>query len=127
METTKSEVYGIYPTNISLTISGINDQQWVAYAFNNNAFDDNDFDDEDLDDELCSSDGFHEDPIASNGAVDANLPVWNPRIYFLIIFEIRMHRALNEWTFLVRWIERHIGAQVCWYSFILPNNTHKKG
>lgn len=103
-----NKVYNIYRAQISLVISGYNDRRWVAYAFQNNTFDE-----EDLDDEIYRCyDGFQEDPIASNGQVDANSPIWSPREYFALMFEYRLDGVLTQWENLVRWIERSIEAYV---------------
>jgi hypothetical protein len=67
---------------------------------------------ENLEDDIYPYKAFQEDPIASDGKVDANLPIWNPREYFLLIFQCRMGRVLLEWKRLVRWLERNIEEYV---------------
>jgi len=80
-------------------------RRWVAYAFV-----DTDIDGEDLGDEVFS---YVKDPIASDGELDANLPIENPREYFLMIFEIRIAQVLKAWEYLVRTVERSIKQYVC--------------
>ena len=108
------KTYGIHQAHISLVIHGLNNRRWVTYTFDNNSFDD-----KDLEDQTDPYEGFQEDPIASNGGVDANLPIWDPREYFLLMFKTRMSQVLMEWRNLVLWIERCIEGYVCWYSFHL--------
>lgn len=84
---------------------GLSDWRWVAYAFEKNTFDERD-----LEDETYPYENFQEDPIAK---VDADLPIWDPREYFLLIFNTRMCQVLEEWRNLVRWIERSIEGYVC--------------
>ena len=100
---------------MSLVIYGISDRRWVVYAFDNDDLRDNDLEVEDLEDEnpRYKLGYFQEDPIASDGKVDANLPIWNPREYFLLIFQVRMGRILQEWKRLVRWLERNVEEYVC--------------
>jgi hypothetical protein len=99
---------GIYEAQISFVICGSDNWRWVAYAFV-----DTDFNGEDLGDEVFSYEGVHEDPIASDAKLDANLPIGDPREYFLMIFEIRMAQVLKEWELLVRTVERSIKRYVC--------------
>ena len=103
-----NKIYSIHRAQISLVITGYNDRRWVAYAFQNNTFDIEDFDDETY---RCYE-GFQEDPIASNGQVDANNPIWNPREYFALIFEYKLAGVLTEWEDLVRLLERSIQEYV---------------
>jgi hypothetical protein len=100
--------YGIYEAQISFVICGPDETRWVAYAFV-----DTDFGGEDMGDEPSSCDGIGWDPIATEGKLDANLPIWDPREYFLIIFEIRIAQVRKEWEYLVRTVERSIKRHVC--------------
>lgn len=101
----QGQKYGIHHSHISLVMYGLSDRRWVAYAFDQNTFDD-----KDLEDEIYPSENFHEDPITK---VDADLPIWDPREYFLLTFKTRMCQVLKEWRNLVRWIERSIDGYVC--------------
>jgi len=107
--------YSMYEAQISLVICGPDEQHWDAYAFV-----DRYFDGEGLEEDDFSYDGLQEDPIASDleidtnlPLVDANLPIWNPREYFLNIVEIRMAQVLKEWEHLVRKVERGVKDYVC--------------
>jgi hypothetical protein len=116
---TDNKVYNIYRAQISLVITGYSNRRWVAYAFLNNTFDD----DDDFDDETYGNlfEGFQGDPIASDGLVDANNPIWNPREYFALIFECRLTGVLTEWENLVRWVERSIQGYVrSHFSHLFP-------
>jgi len=98
---------GIYETQISFVISGPDNGQWVAYAFVDTNFDDSDLEDEDF-----SYEGFQKDLIASNGELDANFPIRNPRLYFLRIWKVRMAQVLREWQRIVRTVECSIKQYV---------------
>lgn len=102
----------MYEAQSSLVICGSDETQWTAYAFS-----DHYFDTEDLLDEVFSYQGVQEDPIAWNTEldgimVDANSPIWNPREYFLRILEIRIAHVRQEWTYLIRQVERYINQHV---------------
>jgi hypothetical protein len=93
------EKYGIRETQISCVISGSDDWRWVSYAFVDADFDGDEFGD------------LHWDPIAA-GNIDANMPIWKPREYFLKVFEIRIIQVRREWDFLVRKVELSIDRYV---------------
>lgn len=102
-----SEKDGLCEAQISFVICGPDDGQWVAYAFVDTKFDDNDLEDEDF-----LYEGFQPDPIASNGEVDANFPIRNPRLYFLKVWKIRMVQIIKEWQQIVRTVECSIKEYV---------------
>jgi hypothetical protein len=103
--------------HISFVICGSDDDRWVAYAF-----DDTEFDGEDLADKISPCEGFHPDPFSSDGEVDANFPIWNPREYFVMILDNRIAQAFKEWEGLVRAVERSIREYVCLCLFD-PNKS----
>lgn len=98
----------MHEAQISFVVCGSDNRRWVGYAFV-----DTDSDGDDLADHNFPHEGFHADPIASDGKLDANLPIWDPREYFLMIFEIRMAQVLKEWEYLVLTVERSIKRYVC--------------
>ncbi|KAF2181077.1 hypothetical protein K469DRAFT_590492 [Zopfia rhizophila CBS 207.26] len=107
--------YGMYEAQISLVICGPDEKRWVGYAFV-----DRYFNGEDLEEDDFSYDGVQEDPIATDFEVDTNLPIidanlpkWNPREYFLNIVEFRMAQVLKEWEGLVRKVQRSVRDYVC--------------
>jgi len=108
--------YGIHQAQISVSICGSDDQRWVAYSFVDTHFDDNN-----LDDEIFSYEGIQDDPIAC-GKIDANLPIGDPREYFLMIFEIQSNQVRKEWEYLVRMVERGIMQSV---RILLPLSLSK--
>jgi hypothetical protein len=99
--------YGMLEAHFSFVICGSDEARWVGWAFDNT-----EFDGEDLLDRISPCPGFHADPIASDGETDAELPIWNPREYFLMIIESRIAQAQEEWEGLVIPVERSIRAYV---------------
>ena len=97
----------------SIVIHGYSDQNWDAHSFENNDFDDDDWDDEDSEDENSEDEEFQEDPNAGReGKVEANVPIWDAREYFLRIFDVRSTQILQPAKHLVRWLERSIDSYV---------------
>jgi hypothetical protein len=96
------KTFGIYEAQISIVLCGSANTRWVVYAFV-----DRYCEAEELVNEL-SSEGFHVDPIAGSEALDADLPVWNPREYFLIVVVFRLAQILREWQNVVRRLESSI-------------------
>ena len=96
--------YSLYEAQISVAITGIDDSIWTAYGFV---------------DTFCrpeeSVEGYHQltgdcgrpDPLAA-GHIDANLPIWTPRQYFLKVFEIRINQVLGEWNLIVDMMENEV-------------------
>lgn len=104
--------HGIFEAHFTLVICGSHEGQWNAYAF-----DDNEFEGEDLCEKLSACEGFHPDPIASclpssDNDTDANLPIWNPREYFLKVVANRTAAASEAWDSLIRATARSIKKHV---------------
>jgi hypothetical protein len=106
LEIQDQKKYSMHEAQVSFLLCGSDDQRWAAYAFV-----DTHFDDEDLRDEIFSYKGIQDDPIA-RGKIDANLPIGDPREYFLMIFDIRLAQVREEWKYLVRMVERSIKRRV---------------
>lgn len=105
----------IYEAQFSFVICGEDDTRWVAYAFADTALDD-----DNLADNGFSDEAFRPDPILPSH-LDANLPIWDPRHYFLRILEFRITQLLSEWEYLVRTIERRIRRYVCCFVLLLTS------
>ncbi|RFU29722.1 hypothetical protein B7463_g6595, partial [Scytalidium lignicola] len=95
----------LYEAQISFVICGSDNRCWVGYAFADTYFGHND-----LKECTFSYDGLHEDPIASDGELDLNLPIWDPREYFLIIVKIRMAQVLKEWELVINTVGNYINT-----------------
>jgi hypothetical protein len=109
---TKSENeirYAIDRAQFSFTICGSDHSRWVGYAF---VKDDHEDELEDEDDADASNDLWRENPIML-GKADAKHPIWDPRAYFLVVLEIRTAKALDEWKYLVRNLQRAVDGYVC--------------
>lgn len=126
------EVYGIYQAHISLVTSGSSDHRWVTYCFDSHDFDDDDEDSEEYEDDesedgdlegnAVQDGGYHliEDPITQK---DANKPIWNAREYFLLGFQTQMVRVVQEWKYLVDWIERNVLYVRAYFFFPIIEST----
>jgi hypothetical protein len=99
----------MYEAEISVVICGLDNYRWIACAF-----DDTGFDEKDLEDEECSPVEVIEDPIVSSGdvIVDASIPTWDPREYYLMALNVHVIRVMKEFEYLVRKLERSIRQYV---------------
>jgi hypothetical protein len=118
MPTSKYEpkqYFALRKSRFSLVLCGSDNQHWVGYAFGDSGLDEDKL--EDLLEDVVSYEGsnLYEDPIASVGArvVDAKRPISDPRVYYLVVFEIRIARVLEDWQILIRFMERGIDKHVC--------------
>ncbi|KAF5707743.1 transcription factor SEF1 [Fusarium mundagurra] len=84
----------IYETQVSCLITGIDEDSWVAYQF----FDTYYLEDKTL--EQREEHGVKPDPL-TGGLFDANLPIWTPREYFLIVYECRLKQVRHAMHNLV--------------------------
>lgn len=90
--------------HFSFVIYGDRENRWAGYAF-----DDTKSDGDDLQDKIYCE-GLHVDPICSGGLddVDSELPIWDPREYFLNVVTTRVGLAADSWEALLRAIERRV-------------------
>jgi hypothetical protein len=99
--------YGMFESRFSVVICGSSEKQWAVYAF-----DDTYSDGDNLYDKMTDAlQPFHADPIVSclwGDDVEADLPIWNPRRYFLLAVANRITVAANGWMTLMRTVERSI-------------------
>lgn len=116
--------YWIHKAQVSFVIHGSDDTRWTAYAFvdteskslcgkriEEQEMGDTDTDDgQEADDD--DDDGVNEDPIAhdrsSSDVVDADKPTWDPRMYFIMVFDHRSNRMAQEWKKIVKALDRAI-------------------
>ncbi|KAJ2905744.1 hypothetical protein MKZ38_004611 [Zalerion maritima] len=90
----------IYPTQFSLLVHGISEHQWTAFAFGDPLFDD-------FIGNIGNTIGDDENPVdnefvdqISHGNMTPDQLVANPREYFAMILQYRVHLALRSWKFL---------------------------
>ena len=97
------EMWGIHESQISCVVAGSDDWRWVGYGFV----------DTEIDGFLTDSteDDLSFDKIAA-GALEANMPIWKPRDYWLKLFEVRVGQVRNEWEYLVHKVEFGVNKYV---------------
>jgi len=97
----------LYEAMVSCAISGLHEHSWVAYCFVDTYFDGSD-------DRRETVVEYHKDKLAEEGAnmdpltygnVCADVPMWEPRAYFLEVCFHRTAPVLREWELLVGKIE----------------------
>ncbi|KAF2812708.1 uncharacterized protein BDZ99DRAFT_518523 [Mytilinidion resinicola] len=102
--------YGIYKSRFSLVICGSNDRRWTGYAF---------VDRDTEGEEELSYKGSEQEPIIG---FPTDVPVWDPREYFLISLERQTAKVLNEWENVVCTVERRIKSHKYHQSALLSRD-----
>jgi hypothetical protein len=107
-------VWGIREAQISCVVAGSDDWRWVGYGFV----------DTEIDGLLTdlSEDGLSFDRIAA-GELEANIPIWRPRDYWLKVFEIRIEQVRKEWKYLIHKVELSVNQYVRGQTRNAPNGT----
>jgi hypothetical protein len=98
------EAWGIHEAQISCVVTGSDDRRWVGYSFV----------DTEIDGFLTdlSKDDLSFDPIAAL-ELEASIPIWRPRDYWLKVFEIRIEQVRKEWEYLIHKVEFSVKQYVC--------------
>ena len=108
------EVWGIHEAQASCVVTGSDDWRWVGYGFV----------DTEIDGFLAdlSEDDLSFDQIAA-GELEANIPIWRPRDYWLKVFEIRIEQVRKEWEYLIHKVELSVNQYVRGQTQKTPNYT----
>ena len=134
-DTSKHRDFNIYEAHISIVICGWNHTNWTGWAFAKTDFAVEEREEEEDDEtwfnfEECEEkedeDTMAEDYFASDGVgetLDANVPIWDPRYYFLRILAIRLDIVLREWRYLVQTIEYSIEHPVSVFPLIATSTN----
>jgi hypothetical protein len=108
----------------SLVVSGWDESKWAAYGFTNtdpesddetDTLDDATHDEIDEEYDVCPTDWGLEDRLASGGRCDVvpqEHPIWDPRLYFLQLTDLRLRAVRKEWSYLVHKIVASVKNQV---------------
>lgn len=119
------ENYRLHKAQMLCVVHGLSEWQWVAYAFEDTRHD-SEGDENEIENEDVFGHEFNEDPIACG--LDANLPIWRPRQYFLKAFEVRIRLLGKEWDKLVHMLEADRNEYVCFltlrFDYLLSVETH---
>jgi len=100
----------LYEAQISCLVSGTDEWRWVAYGFIDNYFDSEDDGKETVQqyhNDSIDEEGMRADPLTF-GTCDSEKPIWNPRVYFLVVLKARLHQVKNEWQQVVAKVEESI-------------------
>jgi len=105
----------LYEAQISGLVAGTDETKWTAYAFVDNYFDVDGEGKETVasyhEDSLDVEEGMLMDPLTL-GTCAVDMPIWNPRSYFLMVFRVRLNQVKGEWQKLVRKIKESIREYV---------------
>jgi hypothetical protein len=100
--------YRLCRAKISCVVHGLDEWQWTTWAFEDTEYEMGVNDHMSnhngaSGDEKTTCDAFKEDPITCG--LDADMPIWKPRQYFLKAFEVRIIKVREEWDRLVHKLE----------------------
>jgi hypothetical protein len=108
------EVWGIHEVQTTCVVAGSDDWRWVGYGFV----------DAEIDESLTdlSEVDLSFDRIAA-GELEANIPIWRPRDYWLKLFEIRIEQVRKEWEYLIYKLELSVNQYVRGQTRNTPNDN----
>lgn len=108
------EVWGIHEVQATCVVAGSDDWRWVGYGFV----------DAEIDGSLTdlSEVDLSFDRIAA-GELEADIPIWRPRDYWLKLFEIRIERVRKEWEYLIHKLELSVNQYVRGQTRNTPNDS----
>jgi hypothetical protein len=92
----------LYEAQVSCVVAGRNEWIWDAYCFVDAYFDQGEGRDSisTYEEETEDYEGLSTDPL-TRGEEDTEKPIWDPRIYFLLLFRIRLEQVKTEWQKVV--------------------------
>lgn len=105
----------IYEVQVSCLITGIDEDSWVAYQFIDTYYQGN----EPLHQQEQIN-GYKYDPLTDG--LDANQPIWAPREYFLIVYELRLKQVRHAMHNLVARLLLRLEPYVSRYD-LLPTSV----
>ncbi|KAI3336848.1 hypothetical protein HD806DRAFT_528433 [Xylariaceae sp. AK1471] len=106
----QSEDY-IYEAQISCLVAGLDDSSYIGYAFID-TYHDGPQNDESVVEyhERSNTPGHYAMDPLSGGMLQADRPLWSPRIYFLRLLELRIEQVKEEWINVVFMIQKKTRA-----------------
>ncbi|KIW90918.1 uncharacterized protein Z519_08701 [Cladophialophora bantiana CBS 173.52] len=102
-----------FPLVFHLPYFPLDDHRWIAYCFVDTYFDGEDEWRESVVEyrrDRESEYGFNADPL-TYGNVDADMPILDPRGYFLRVLEHRLYQVWREWLTVIDKIKEHLQRQ----------------
>ncbi|KAI8626890.1 hypothetical protein F5Y19DRAFT_487470 [Xylariaceae sp. FL1651] len=97
----------IYEAQVSFLIAGLDDSSWIGYAFVD-TYHDGPHNEESVEvyNTKSNTPGHYAMDPLSGGWLQADRPLWSPRIYFLRLFEFRIEQIKQEWINVVFMIQK---------------------
>ncbi|KAJ5022694.1 hypothetical protein PSV08DRAFT_404236 [Bipolaris maydis] len=103
--------FSIWKVHETVLISGCDSSEWTGYAFSSfksSAENIKEEDDNDVNEDEDSNEEIPEEDLFATGGtdyddhqvLDARTPIWDPRVYFLTVFAIRMRIIYERYEFL---------------------------
>ncbi|KAI0431453.1 hypothetical protein F5Y09DRAFT_304557 [Xylaria sp. FL1042] len=103
----------IYEAQISCLVAGLDDSSYIGYAFVDTYHDGPDSDESVKGYyEKSNTPGRYSMDALSGGILQADLPLWSPRLYFLRVFELRIEQVKEEWVNAVFTIQNKMNSYI---------------
>ncbi|ORY01190.1 hypothetical protein BCR34DRAFT_592345 [Clohesyomyces aquaticus] len=126
--------YGLQEAHVSLSIIGVDHHRWACYCFADTDIgsacpDDQSHEDEQEETDAAEEEEMKEDPVVSDGQGDevpeADMPVWDPRDYFLRVVDVRMKQILREWENVVHVVDEGVEDWIAAHPFSLSRHRRR--
>ncbi|KAI0816596.1 hypothetical protein GGR55DRAFT_627679 [Xylaria sp. FL0064] len=103
----------IYEAQISCLVAGLDDSSYIGYVFVD-TYHDGPNSDESVKSyyEKSNTSGRYSMDALSGGTLQADLPLWSPRLYFLRVFELRIEQVKEEWVNAVFVIQNKMSTYI---------------
>lgn len=105
-------IHGMRQSHFTLFICGWENRRWTGCSFVDNR------DEETLEEDVDPIGGVYQDPIIDIPIAD--IPIWDPREYYLMALKTRLTMVLHEWTPLIRTLQRSISKYVGFHCLFYP-------
>lgn len=107
LSTSTNAPYVLYEAQISVSVTGLDDYVWTAYACVDNYFGSKEsvehYDGLSAINQRCG----RPDPLTA-GQRNAEEPIWTAREYFMKVFQIRVNQVTREWRYVVDKVQTEI-------------------
>ncbi|KAI1304359.1 hypothetical protein F5Y03DRAFT_358318 [Xylaria venustula] len=103
----------IYEAQISCLVAGLDDSSYIGYGFVD-TYHDGPNSEESVKEYHGKSNTpgrYSMDPI-SGGVLEADRPLWSPRLYFLRVFELRIEQVKEEWINVVFMLQKKTSTYI---------------
>ncbi|EUC44712.1 hypothetical protein COCMIDRAFT_6045 [Bipolaris oryzae ATCC 44560] len=118
--------FSIRKVHETVLIFGCDSSEWTGYAFSSLEWStDNINEDEDDNDEMPNEDIFATGctDYDDHHVLDASAPIWDPRVYFLSVFAIRVQIIYERYEFLISTLRLEVQDWISHSIYAVPSSS----